>query len=94
MLVNVVVGVFVGDAVIEPAIALIAARGVDKPGRYKQRSIAAVAAAIATASDGSSNAEGVAGISKPVARSGDAAPNPSATLALDCGAVDDVGGVV
>ena len=43
--------VFVGDAVVDPAIALAAARGVDDPGGFKQRSIAAVVAATATANN-------------------------------------------
>ncbi len=94
MLVDGVVGMFLGDAVDDPAIALVAASGFDGPGGFKQRSIAAVVAAMATASNGSCNAVSVVGVSRPVARSGDAAPSPSATLALDCGAVDDVGGVV
>ncbi len=89
MLVNDVVGVFVGDAVVGPAIALAAASRVDGPGGFKQRSTAAAAAAtiICTVKD-------VVEVSAPVARSDDGAPNPSATVALDCGAVDDVGGVV
>ena len=94
MLVDAAVGVFVGDAVVDPAIALAAASGVGTPGGFKQRSIAAVAAAMATASDGSCDAVGVDEALKPVATSGEAAPSPSATVALDCRAIDDVGGVV
>ncbi len=93
MLVDDVARAFVGDAVVDPAIALAPASGVDSPGGFKQRSIAAAAAAIATASDGLCNDVGIVGVSRPVVRSGDAAPSPSVTLALDCGAVDDVGGV-
>ena len=98
MLVDVAVGVFVGDAVVGPAIALAAASGVGDPGEFRRRSIAALAAAIATASIGSCDAVGlVTGVEetlKPVATSGEAAPSPSATVALDCRAIEDVGGVV
>ena len=89
--------VFVGDAVIDPAIALAAAREVDDPGGFKQRSIAALVAAVAIANSGSSDtvlAAGVVGVFGSSMGTGDAAPNPSATWALDCGAVDDVGVVV
>ncbi len=84
----------VGDAVLDPAVALAAASGVSGPEGFKQRSIAAVAAAMATASDGSCEAVGVEGALKPVATSGEAAPSHSATVALDCRVIDDVGGVV
>ncbi len=89
--------VFVGDAVVDPAIALAAARGVDDPGGFKQRSIAALVAAVATANSRSSDAvfaAGVVGVFGSSAETGDAAPSPSASWALDCGAVDDVGVVV
>ncbi len=77
------------DAVVGPAIALVAASRVDGPGGFKQRSTAAAAAAMIICT-----ARGVVDVSAPVARSDDEAPSPSATVALDCEAVDDVGGVV
>ena len=89
MLVNDVVGVFVGDAVVDPAIVLAAASGVDVPGGFKQRSTAATAAATRICT-----VKGVVEASAPVAGSDDGAPSPSATVALDCEVVDDVGGVV
>ena len=78
-----------GDAVVGPAIALDAASGVDGPGGFKQRSTATAAAAtiICIVKD-------VVEVSAPVARSDGGAPSPSATVALDCEAFDDVGGVV
>ena len=91
-------GVGGGDAVVGPALALAAARG----GGFKTRSTAAWAAAIASASIGSTgaidgalpvlvtDAAGIVG----VVDTGEAAPNHSDTLALDCEAVFDVGGVV
>ena len=97
MLVDIAVEVLECDAVVEAAIALAAASGVDGPGGFRQRSLAAFAAAIATASIGSCDAvglvTGVEEILKPVATSGEAAPSPSATVALDCRVFDDVGGV-
>ena len=100
MLVGVAVcwGIGGGDAVVEPAVALAAARG----GGCRTRSTAACAAAIASANIGSSGAIDcvlpvlVAGVvmTVGVVDTGEAAPSPSDTLALDCRATDDVGGVV
>ncbi len=89
VLVDGAVGMFVGDAVVDPAIALAAASEVDGPGGFKQWSTAATAAAMIICA-----VEGVVEVSAPVARSDGGAPSPSATVALDCEAVDDVGGVV
>ncbi len=97
MLVDVAVGVLVGDAVVEPAIALAAASRVDGPGGFKQRSIAAAVAAMATATNGSGDAvlaEGLVEVFGVVAEPGDAGLSPSPTLALDCRVFHDVGGVV
>ena len=97
MLVDAAVGVFVGDAVVDPAIALAAASGVDEPGEFRQRSTAADVAATAIASIGSADVVlivDIVGVVGVVAEPGDAAPSPSATLALDCRAIEDVGGVV
>ena len=87
-----------GDAVLEPAVTLAAAREVG----FRTRSTAACAAAITSASIGSS---GTIHFVLPVlvfdvvmivgvVDTGEAAPRPSDTLALDCRATDDVGGVV
>ena len=84
-----VVGTFVDDAVVGPAITSAAASEVDGPGWFKQRSTAAAAAVMMICT-----IKGVVEVSAPVARSDDEAPSPSATVALDCEAVDDVGGVV
>ncbi len=89
MVVNGVFGMIVDNAVVGPAIVLAAADGVDGPGGFKQRSTAAVAAAMIICT-----AKGVVEVSAPVAGSDDEAPSPSATVALDCEVVDDVGGVV
>ena len=92
-----------GDAVVDPAVALAAARGVGGPGVPRQRSTAAIAAAVTRVSNLSSAAfdgavlvlaDDVAGIVEVVVDTGEAAPSPSVTLALDCGAVTDVVGVV
>jgi len=89
VIVDDVVGVFVDDAVVDPAIVLAAASEVDVPGGFKMRSIAAEPAAMRIC-----NVKGIVEVSAPVAGSDDGAPSPSATVALDCEAVDDVGGVV
>ncbi len=79
----------VGDAAVCPAIELAAFSRVDGPGGFKQRSTAAAAAAMIICT-----AKGVVEASAPVATSDDEAPSPSATVSLNCEAVDDVGGVV
>ncbi len=92
-------GIGGGDAVVEPAITLAAARG---GGGFRTRSTTACAAAIAITSIGSSRAIDcalpvlVAGmvVVVGVVDTGEAAPSPSDTLALDCRVADDVGGVV
>ena len=101
----VVVGEVVGggDAVVEPAIALAAARGVGYPEGFMQRSTAAIAAAVTRANNRLSvafkgvvliAADDVARVVGTIVDPGKAAPSPSVTLALDCEATVDVGGVV
>ena len=83
---------------VELAVEPVVARG----GGFRTRSTAACAAAITSASIGSSGAIDcvlpvlVAGVvvTVGVVDTGEAAPSPSDTLALDCRAADDVGGVV
>ena len=84
-----VVGALSGDAVFDPAIALVAASEVNGPVGFKQRSTAAAPAAMIICT-----AKGVVEASAPVASSDDEAHSPSANVEFDCEAVDDFGGVV
>ena len=97
------VEIFGGDAVVGPAVALAAARGVGGPGGFRHRSTAAIAAATTRAINGSWGAlagvvlvlaDDVVGIVGAVVNTGEAALSPTVTLAFDCEAVADVVGVV
>ncbi len=91
-------GIGGAKVVVEPAVEPVAAMG----GGFRTRSTAACAAAITSASIGSSGAIDcalsvlVAGavMTVGVVDTDEAAPSPSDTLELDCRATDDVGVVV
>ncbi len=86
------------DAAVDPAIMPVVVRDAGDPDGFRQRSTAAIAAAVARASSRSSaafkGADDVTGIVGAVIDTGEAAPTPAVTLALDCEAVTDVVGIV